>query len=69
MVAVAIALGNAVIMNDEFAKFYPWSANYWILKSPVDYYPEVYLSIICVIITSIIGLLGSCLYFRRQDVK
>lgn len=67
--AVAIALGNIVLLSDEFAKIYPWSASFYIMNYSDKPFPEIYQSITAVALVGIIGFIGSLIYFKRQDIK
>ncbi|QVK18505.1 hypothetical protein KHQ81_01960 [Mycoplasmatota bacterium] len=60
---------NVLIVKSEYVVLYPWSAVYIIItKDFIPKYLPLY-SYLSILLTFIIGLVGSILYFLSEDIN
>lgn len=66
---LVITMINVLIIQSEYLVLYPWTAVHVIAtNSYIARFPEMF-SFISIFVTSILGIIATFLYFKREDIK
>lgn len=68
--AATIVMGNVALSNEDLGVLFPWSSPYLIASGKVyEYSYPIEASLFILLLVSVLGVVFSFIYFKKQDIK